>query len=117
MLDGICIDEQVDLAALVAICERMLNAIFGPIEIAWHEQDSGMRAVEAGGKAAKVSINGKLHPLSGCAKLKGGLLQEFGYDPATITGGTFGLVLDLAAMLKYGIDDIRKLWQPPYVPG
>ena len=117
MLDGVCIDRQVDLENLAAICETMLRAIFGTIGITWHEQDSGMRAVEAGGRAAEITIKDKSHPLSGCAMLKGELLQEFGYDPAQMAGGTFGMALDLAAMLKYDIDEIRKLWQPPHVPG
>jgi phenylalanyl-tRNA synthetase alpha chain len=32
-----------------------------------------------------------------------------GYDPDAYTGFAFGLGLDRLAMLKYGIDDIRRL--------
>jgi phenylalanyl-tRNA synthetase alpha chain len=45
------------------------------------------------------------------------LLEDAGYNPQVISGFAFGLGLERLAMLKYGIDDIRKLWQPPYVPG
>ena len=115
MLDGICIDKQVNLEALMVICERMLNALFGPTEIAWHKKDYGMKFVEPG-MTAEVKIHDKWHPLSGGAMLKEEMLCEFGYDPTVVSGGHFGIGLDLAAMIKYDLNDIRKLWQPPYVP-
>ena len=54
--------------------------------------------------------------LSGCGILKAGTLRESGFDPQAVGGFAFGLGLERLAMLKLGIDDIRKLWQPPYVP-
>ena len=45
---------------------------------------------------------------------KGGM--EFGQDPASVGGFALGLGLERLAMLKHGIDDIRKLWRPPYTP-
>ena len=116
MLDGICIDKQVDLEALRAICERMLNAIFDSAEIAWHQQESSMKYAESP-MAAEVKIKGKSYPLSGCAMFKEEMLREFGHDPSEVSGGAFGIVLDLAAMITYDLNDIRQLWRPPYVPG
>jgi phenylalanyl-tRNA synthetase alpha subunit len=53
--------------------------------------------------------------------LGGGMLQPktvkgAGFDPCKMSGFAWGLSLERLAMLKYGIDDIRKLWVPPYVP-
>ena len=43
-------------------------------------------------------------------------LKDAGYDPESVAGFAIAIGLDPWAMLKYGIDDVRKLWQPPYVP-
>jgi len=44
------------------------------------------------------------------------MLAEAGYDSEAVSGYGFGIGLERLAMLKFGIDDIRTLWQPPYVP-
>ena len=38
-------------------------------------------------------------------------LREVGYDPDRFTGFAFGMGVDRIAMLKYGIDDIRKFFE------
>jgi phenylalanyl-tRNA synthetase alpha chain len=43
------------------------------------------------------------------------LRAKAGYDPDKVTGYGYGMGLERIAMLKYGIDDIRKLWQEPYI--
>ena len=55
--------------------------------------------------------------IAGCGMFTAAMLTEAGYDPDVVSGYSFGVGLDRLAMLKFGIDDIRKLWQPPYVPG
>lgn len=39
------------------------------------------------------------------------VLKNGGYDPEEVSGFAFGLGIDRVAMLKYGIDDIRLLYQ------
>ena len=43
-------------------------------------------------------------------------LKQAGYDPSEVSGFVFCTDLEPLAMLIYDIDDIRKLWAPPYVP-
>jgi len=43
-------------------------------------------------------------------------LSQAGYDPADVGGFMFGLLLEDFAVMKCGIDDMRKLWLPPYIP-
>ncbi len=43
-------------------------------------------------------------------------LLKKGFDTASVSGYAWGLSLDRLAMLRSGIEDIRALWQPPYVP-
>jgi len=39
------------------------------------------------------------------------VLKAVGYDPETLSGFAFGLGVDRIAMLKFGIDDIRLLFE------
>jgi phenylalanyl-tRNA synthetase alpha chain len=43
-------------------------------------------------------------------------LRKGHYDPEKVSGYGIGMGLERLAMMKYGIDYIGKLWQPPYVP-
>jgi len=38
------------------------------------------------------------------------LFENVGYDPEQYTGFAFGMGVERIAMLKYGIDDIRKFF-------
>ena len=90
------------------------EAALGPVQSRW--TDAQFRHVD-GGKEMAVEIGGRWLEIAGCGMLTAAVLQAAGYDPQIFGGFGFGLGLDRLAMLKYGIDDIRKLWQPPYVPG
>ena len=46
----------------------------------------------------------------GCGMVHPTVLRNGGYDPKTNFGFAFGLGPERIAMLKYGIDDIRKFW-------
>ena len=68
------------------------------------------------GHGVAIKIGEEWLDISGCGMLKSEALREAGYDPDNVGGITFGFGLERMAMLKFGIDDVRKLWQPPYVP-
>ncbi|HEY7601685.1 MAG TPA: phenylalanine--tRNA ligase subunit alpha, partial [Methylomirabilota bacterium] len=39
------------------------------------------------------------------------ILQAMGYDTEEVTGWAFGMGIERVAMLRYGIDDIRLLFE------
>ena len=39
------------------------------------------------------------------------VLEMSGYDPKEYSGFAFGIGIERVAMLRYGIDDIRKIYQ------
>jgi phenylalanyl-tRNA synthetase alpha chain len=53
--------------------------------------------------------------IGGCGTLRPAMLREAGYDPQAVSGYAFGLGLERLAMVRYGIDDQRKLWRAPHV--
>jgi phenylalanyl-tRNA synthetase alpha subunit len=45
----------------------------------------------------------------------GEILKRAGLDPGRFGSVHFAFGLERCAMVKYDLDDMRKLWQPPYV--
>jgi RNA polymerase sigma factor (sigma-70 family) len=59
--------------------------------------------------------DGQWIPIAGFGMINSETLKEAGFVTDGITGFAVDLGLERVAMLKYGIDHIRKLWSPPYV--
>ena len=111
-VDGIAIEPRADATALRATCERILKALLGQHAVKWRAAD--FPYVDHGMEML-ANPGGKWKDICGCGLLKSETLREAGYDPDTVHGYAFGFGLERLAMLKFGIDDVRKLWQPPYV--
>ena len=47
---------------------------------------------------------------SGGGMVHPNVLKMNGYDPEVYSGFAFGIGIDRTAMLRYGIDDVRKLY-------
>jgi RNA polymerase sigma factor (sigma-70 family) len=112
-VDGLCIERNAGLPLLKETCARILHAVFGKIDIRWRDNefpivDSGMEF--------DVELDGQWHEAGGCGLLRPAMLIREGFDPAAVGGFAFGLGLERLAMLRFGIEDIRRLWRPPYVP-
>ncbi|MGI6643604.1 MAG: phenylalanine--tRNA ligase subunit alpha [Bacillota bacterium] len=59
------------------------------------------------GKGCSVCGQSGWLELSGAGMVHPRVIRNGGYDPKEVTGFAFGFGLDRAAMLKYGIDDMR----------
>ena len=49
--------------------------------------------------------------IGGAGMVDPNVLRAVGYDPEVWTGYAFGMGLERIAMLKFGIDDIRKFFE------
>ncbi len=112
-LNLLCIEAGADLDCMKSTLRKVLEAVLGPVELRWNDDDF---AYFEQAKMVTISYKDDWMDIAGSGMLARESLKKAGYDLDTITGYTFGLGLDRLAMLKYGIDNIRKLWQPPYVP-
>jgi len=112
-IDVLCIDTDADEAAMKTKIADVVAAVFEPMELEW--RPANYPDFE-GPMEACADIGGQVASLVGCGLIPKGRLREAGFDPDQVSGYAFGLGLERMAMLKFGIDDIRKLWQPPYVP-
>ena len=111
-IDGICIEPGAGLAALKATVERLLHALLGPADMRWREYELGF--VDHG-LEADIRPGDEWLEVSGSGTLKAETLREAGFDPSEVQGFAFGMGLERLAMVKFGIDDLRTLWRPPYV--
>jgi len=112
-VEGLCIEAGGDVEALKRTCQRVLEAVFGPVELCWHDHDFGF--VDRGMEFA-FKQGDRWREVGGCGTLKPEMLRQAGYDPDAVSGYAFGIGLERLAMIKLGIDDIRELWRPPHVP-
>ena len=112
-VDALCVEEGAGTHMLEQALAKVVNAVLGVVELRC--QEYGYDFVDEG-QDVYAKLEGRWLEVAGCGLLKEETLRESGYDPEAVAGFAFGLGLERLAMLKYGIDDIRKLWQPPYVP-
>lgn len=112
-VDSVCIDSGVDVKAFQRACERAIHAAIPGGTVIWIDHDTsflvpGFQAwASKGPQEIDVLGGGMLQPKT---------LEGAGFDPKEVSGFAWGLSLERVAMLKLGLDDIRKLWEPPYVP-
>jgi phenylalanyl-tRNA synthetase alpha subunit len=118
-LDLLHIEVGLGVEDMKRTVRRVLDAVFASVEaglrpIDWISHD--FISFEQGFEAS-ITLKGK-GPIEvvGCAMLSAEGLRKGGYDPKEVGGYGIGMGLDRMAMMKYDIDSIDKLWQPPYVP-
>ena len=66
---------------------------------------------QCGGKGCRVCGNTGWIEVLGCGMVHPNVLRECGIDPEIYSGFAFGAGLDRIATLKYGIPDLRLLFE------
>ena len=87
---------------------------FGDVRVAELPESVCDRAADAGpvdiDKAA-IGKPGEWLEILGCGMVHPNVLRQGGIDPEKYTGFAAGLGIERIAMLKYGINDIRLLYE------
>ncbi|MBI2474221.1 MAG: phenylalanine--tRNA ligase subunit alpha [Candidatus Taylorbacteria bacterium] len=107
-LEGLCIDTEVSLAQLKGTIERFMKEFlsedaeirFRPSYFPFTEP-SIETDVKFNGKWMEVVPGGMVHP---------NVLKAAGIDPKKYRGFAFGMGIDRMVMVRYGISDIRTLY-------
>jgi RNA polymerase sigma factor (sigma-70 family) len=111
-LDGLCVAEGAGVEMMKQTITKVLERLVSVSDIRWVADefprfDNGM--------SAGVMRGGEMVELIGCGTLSPETLEEGGLEPGKTRGFAIGMGLERLAMLKYGIQDVRELWKPPYV--
>jgi phenylalanyl-tRNA synthetase alpha chain len=128
-VEGFLVDEHVSFADLKGVLTRFVQRLFGP-DVGVRVRPSYFPFVEPGGEmdiscvfckpwegdhartaACRVCKGTGWIEVLGCGMIHPVVFESVGYDPEKVTGFAFGLGVDRIAMLKYGIKDIRLLYE------
>jgi phenylalanyl-tRNA synthetase alpha chain len=113
-VEGLLVDETSSFADLKGTLAEFVRAFFerdfemrfrpsyfpftepsAEVDIAWRQPDGSQRWLE----------------VLGCGMVHPNVLRAVGIDPERYTGFAFGLGVERFAMLRYGIDDLRSLFE------
>ena len=119
-VEGLAVDRNVTMADLKATLELFAQQMFGPrsrlrfrpsfFPFTEPSAEADVLCFLCGGTGCRVCKDGWLEIL-GSGMVHPNVLRNVGYDPEEVTGWAFGMGVDRVAMLKYGIDDIRLLFE------
>lgn len=120
-VEGLVVDKSVSLADLKATVDTFVRLFFGearPTRLRPHyfpftepSVEVDMRCVACGGRGCGVCKQTGWLEIMGAGMVHPNVFKAAGYADDLYTGFAFGMGIDRIAMLKYGIDDIRLLYE------
>lgn len=120
-MEGLVVDKGITFADLKGTLDHFARRMFGdkiktkfrPHHFPFTEPSAEMDAscFVCGGKGCKLCKGSGWIELLGCGMVHPQVLRNCGIDPEVYSGFAFGFGVDRMVMLKYGIDDIRLLYE------
>lgn len=120
-VEGLVIDKNINMANLKATLELFIKSMFGekreirlrssyfPFTEPSVEVD--ISCINCGGKGCSMCKNTGWIEILGAGMVNPKVLTMNGYDADEYSGFAFGIGIERVAMLRYGIDDIRRIYQ------
>ena len=120
-VEGLMVDKDVTFADLKGILDAFFKAFFEddnfktrfrPHYFPFTEPsaETDIQCVLCDGNGCKVCGHTGWIEVMGCGMVNPEVFCHVGIDPDVYTGFAFGFGIDRLAMLRYGIDDLRKLF-------
>ncbi|NLC03834.1 MAG: phenylalanine--tRNA ligase subunit alpha [Tissierellia bacterium] len=121
-LEGLVIDEKISMANLIHTLDIFIKELFGedmktryrPHHFPFTEPSAevDVSCIVCRGKGCPACNNtGWSMELLGCGMVHPNVLEYCGIDSEKYTGFAFGMGIDRITMVKYGINDIRLLFE------
>jgi phenylalanyl-tRNA synthetase alpha chain len=120
-VEGLFVAEDVSMADLKGTLDAFLRAFFGeavrtrlrasyfPFTEPSVEVDIG--CVICGGEGCRVCKQSGWLEILGAGMVHPNVLKASGYNPKEVTGFAFGMGIERTAMLRYGMGDLRALFE------
>ena len=113
-IEALVVDEDVSMVDMKTTIDQFIHAYYGP-EIKWRLRPSFFPFTEPSGEVDVFWVNkqGKEDwmEVGGCGMVDPNVFDAVGIDSEKYTGWAFGFGVERLAMKKYGIDDIRLLFE------
>jgi phenylalanyl-tRNA synthetase alpha chain len=120
-IEGLVVDKGITMADLKGVLTAFASAFFSPetkirlrpsfFPFTEPSAEVDIACVLCGGKGCRLCKGSGWLELLGSGMVDPALYDFVGYDPAEVSGFAFGLGVDRAAMLKYGLSNIRHLYE------
>ena len=120
-IEGLLIDKDINIGHLKATLELFAKKMFGekreirlrPSYFPFTEPsvEVDITCANCGGKGCNMCKGTGYIEILGAGMVHPNVLKMNGYDPEVYSGFAFGIGIDRTAMLRFGIDDVRKLYQ------
>jgi len=120
-VEGLAVDENITLGDLRGVLEAFLHKLYGPgtalrfrpsfFPFTEPSAEVDIRCVICDGRGCRTCSQTGWLEILGSGMVHPKVFEAVGYDPERYTGFAFGLGVDRIAMLKYGIEDIRLLYE------
>ena len=120
-IEGLVIDKDINIGHLKATLDLFAKKMFGekreirlrPSFFPFTEPsvEVDVSCGNCGGKGCSMCKGTGFIEILGGGMVHPNVLKMNGYDPDVYSGFAFGIGIERIAMLRYGIDDIRKLYQ------
>jgi phenylalanyl-tRNA synthetase alpha chain len=120
-IEGLVVDKDINIGHLKATLELFVKKMFGekreirlrssyfPFTEPSVEVD--ITCANCGGKGCSMCKGTGYIEILGAGMVHPNVLKMSGYDPEVYSGFAFGVGIERVAILRYGIDDIRKFYQ------
>jgi phenylalanyl-tRNA synthetase alpha chain len=120
-IEGLLVDRKVTMAELKGTLDAFVHAYFGadrrtrfrPSFFPFTEP-SGELDVSCGacaGKGCRLCKQTGWLEILGCGMVHQNVFRSVGYPEGSVTGFAFGMGIERVAMLRYGLDDLRSLFE------
>jgi len=119
-LEGLWVEEGVTFADLKSVLTTFARAFIGPeartrflpsyFPFTEPSAEFYFSCLLCGGSGCPACKRTGWMEVGGCGMVDPNVFEAVGYDPEQVTGFAFGFGIDRAAMLKYGVKDIRLLF-------
>lgn len=119
--EGLVVDEDISFSDLKGTIELIVEALFGknrdvrfrPSYFPFTEPSAevDVSCIVCGGEGCPLCSRTGWLEIMGAGMVHPNVLEMSGYDKDKYSGFAFGIGLDRLVLLKYGIDDIRVLYE------
>ena len=119
-VEGLLIDKDINIGHLKAVLDLFAKKMFGEKrEIRFRSSyfpftepsvEVDISCANCGGKGCNMCKGTGWIEILGGGMVHPNVLKMNGYDPEKYSGFAFGIGIERVAMLRYGIDDIRKFY-------
>jgi len=119
-VEGLVVDKGITFGDLKGTLMELSRQLYGDRKVRFRPSffpftepsaEMDVSCIVCGGKGCRVCKGSGWLEVLGSGMVHPHVVEMVGYDPDEVTGFAFGIGVERLAMTRYGIDDIRLLYE------